>query len=117
VKLTTLRPKVATLGSRVQSVPTASDRRITGRTLQNRRLRIWSRNPHCATCGRLVAYPHGFELDHTVPLCQGGADTDENCQVLCNGADGCHEAKTRTDLSQRPRRGEGGIKSPPRAAA
>lgn len=103
MKLTALKPRVASLGSRVQSVPTASDRRITGRTLQNRRLRIWSRNPHCAKCGRLVAYPHGFELDHVVALANGGADTDENCQVLCIGTDGCHEAKTRTDLGQRPR--------------
>lgn len=117
MRLTTLRPKVAMLGSRVQSVPTSSDRRITGRTLQNRRLRIWSKDPHCAQCGRLVAYPHGFELDHVVALANGGADTDANCQVLCIGADGCHDAKTRSDLGQRSRRGEGGIKSPPRSPA
>lgn len=104
MKLTTLRPKVATLRSRVQSVPTASDRRITGRTLQNRRLRIWSKDPHCAKCGRLVAYPHGFELDHVVALSRGGTDVDANCQVLCIGTDGCHEAKTRADLGQRRRR-------------
>ena len=113
MKLTTLKPRVASLGSRVQSVPTASERRITGRTLQNRRLRIWSRHPHCAKCGRLVAYPNGFELDHVVALANGGADTDENCQVLCIGAkDSCHEAKTREDLGHRPRR-EGGSKVRP----
>jgi len=116
VKLSSLKPRVATLGSRVQSAPSASDRRITGRTLQNRRLRLWSHDPHCARCGRLTAYPHGFELDHVVALANGGADTDENCQVLCIGEGGCHEAKTRIDLRQRARRGEGGIKSPPRRA-
>lgn len=91
------------LGNRLTSAATASDRRITGRTLQNRRLRIWSKDPHCAKCGRLVAYPHGFELDHVVALVNGGPDTDANCQVLCIGADGCHDAKTRSDLSQRSR--------------
>jgi len=42
---------------------------------------------------------HEFELDHTVALVNGGADTDENCQVLCNAPDGgCHRAKTASDL-------------------
>jgi len=52
-----------------------------------------------------VAYPGGFELDHRVPLSLGGADTDENCQVLCVWYDdagtkrGCHAEKTSTDGS------------------
>lgn len=63
-------------------------------------------------CGGLVAYPHGFELDHTTALVLGGADTDANCQLLCvwydeSGAKaGCHVEKTVADL--RRARGEGG---------
>lgn len=74
---------------------------MTGRALQNRRLRLWAEaNGLCAECGALTAYPHGFELDHKVALYQGGADTDENCQVLCTGPDGCHARKTRADLGR-----------------
>ncbi|HGW4115666.1 TPA: HNH endonuclease [Serratia marcescens] len=49
-------------------------------------------------CGRLTEYPHGFELDHKVALHQGGADTDENCQILCCGDEGCHLKKTKADM-------------------
>lgn len=71
---------------------------MTGRALQARRLRIWSRDPHCVGCRRVVAYPHGFQLDHVVALVNGGEDSDGNLQVLCIE---CHEAKTRDDLRQR----------------
>src|SRR5690606_6187056 len=68
-----------------QSVKVAvvADRRITGRKLQARRHAIWLRDPTCVACGRVVPYPHGFELDHKVPLFMGGEDVEENCQVLC----------------------------------
>lgn len=109
--------RLRTIGSRVQPVQprlrkadTPSEQRIRGTTLQNRRLRIWSRDPHCACCGRVVAYPNGFELDHIVALANGGQDTDENCQVLCNGTDGCHDRKTRSDLGHRSAEGRGGVK-------
>lgn len=71
---------------------------MTGRRLQDRRLRVWSRDPRCARCGRLTDYPGGFELDHCVPLFQGGEDTEDNCQILCSGPDGCHARKTLQDL-------------------
>lgn len=90
--------------SRQPSTQRVADRRITGRALQERRLRIWSRDPHCAGCGRLVSM-HQFELDHKVALVNGGADVDENCQVLCTGPDGCHHRKTQVDLG-RARRGD-----------
>ena len=75
--------------------------RIRGRRLQERRLRVWSANPHCAMCGKLVPYPAGFELDHMVSLDAKGDDTDENCQVLCidvGGKVGCHRKKTAQDM-------------------
>lgn len=98
--------RLRTIGSRVAMAPSrqpapqrSADRRMTGRALQERRLRIWSQDPHCAACGRLVAM-HEFELDHKVALVNGGADTDDNCQVLCNGPGGCHHRKTQFDLSR-----------------
>lgn len=73
---------------------------MAGRQLQRRRLAVWSRDPHCVACGRLVDM-HEFELDHVVALVNGGADTADNCQVMCIE---CHKAKTRRDLG-----GMGGI--------
>lgn len=104
MKLKTVKPRIAMAGSRLAAAPTPSAKRVTGRRLQDRRLRIWSVNPHCAHCGVLTVYPNGFELDHRVPLHCGGSDTDDNCQVLCVEVDaqgkkaGCHELKTRIDL-------------------
>lgn len=72
--------------------------RIRGRALQARRLRVWTAGPNCKRCGRLTRYPDGFELDHVVPLCKGGEDTDDNCQVLCTGVNGCHARKTADDI-------------------
>jgi len=79
---------------------TVSDRRITGGTLQKRRLMMWTKDPRCAMCGRLTEYPHGFELDHIVPLYQGGEDVMENTQILCCGEDGCHKTKTKSDMKR-----------------
>lgn len=87
-------------------VAVVADRRITGRKLQARRLAVWTRNPSCAACGRVVAYPSGFELDHVVPLFMGGEDVEENCQVLCVHVEvidgrsvktGCHADKSATE--------------------
>lgn len=98
MKLSSLKPRVAVAKTSRLDVPTVAKTRITGYTLQKRRLRMWSQSPVCAECGRVVLYPHGFELDHKVPLCMGGSDTEDNCQILCAGPDGCHAHKTAADL-------------------
>lgn len=103
-KLQTLKPRIATHTFKRVEIQNLPDRRMTGRALQERRLRLWSSNPHCVGCGALTVFPYGFELDHKVPLFQGGADTDENCQILCVYQDelgrkaGCHATKTAVDL-------------------
>lgn len=113
-KLPTLKPRLPMAPMKRKTVQTR-ERRITGRTLQERRLRIWTADPKCVACGRLTIYPHGFELDHKTPLFLGGADTDENCQVLCVEYDGagrkigCHAEKSaaeaRTDGGNNEKRG------------
>ena len=102
-KLKMLKPKLA-LAQPVRKTATTSDVRMTGRRLQSRRLKVWSSNPHCAACGALTVFPHGFELDHIVPLFQGGHDTEANCQVLCverlpdGSKAGCHVAKSSDEV-------------------
>lgn len=84
-----------------------TDGRLRGRKLQAARLRIWSADPHCARCGRLVDYPRGFELDHIKAVStsadKASINADENLQVLCvelKGGikTGCHIDKTAEDL-------------------
>lgn len=95
-RLRAVQSKVKPLASRLRAPTTASEQRMTGRRLQARRLRIWSKDPHCADCGNLTRYPDGFELDHEVALVNGGTDTDDNCKVRCLP---CHEAKTQRDMA------------------
>jgi HNH endonuclease/Helix-turn-helix len=45
---------------------------------------------HCAKCGKPRTNPLEFDVDHIIPLSRGGADTAENCQVLCVA---CHRRK------------------------
>ena len=81
-----------------------TDGRMRGRKLQERRLRVWAKDPRCAMCRTLTVFPAGFQLDHKVPLFKGGKDTDENCQVLCvaaKGRAGCHDRKTAEDMGHR----------------
>ncbi|KAA8706058.1 HNH endonuclease [Pseudomonas proteolytica] len=89
-------------------VHVVADRRITGRRLQARRLAVWRQDPTCATCGRVVNFPDGFELDHKTPLFMGGEDVEANCQVLCVRFElvdgqrikkGCHASKTVAEAS------------------
>ncbi|GAP66805.1 HNH endonuclease family protein [Mizugakiibacter sediminis] len=94
-RLKTLKPRLQAMDTlRRPMAPSMSERRMAGRKLQERRLSIWARSPHCARCGTLTSYPNGFELDHVVPLHQGGEDSEANCQVLCGG---CHARKTAED--------------------
>lgn len=102
-KLKMHRPAIRMADTQLVKTAVVADRRITGRRLQARRFAVWKRSPTCAACGRVVAYPDGFELDHIVPLFMGGEDVESNCQVLCVDSPdgqhkGCHSRKTEHDL-------------------
>lgn len=75
--------------------PLAS-RALVGRALQNKRKEIYlkqlGRCNHCGEIRNLAAQ----ELDHIVPLHQGGNDDDANLQMLC--AEPCHRIKTEKEL-------------------
>lgn len=83
--------------------------RLRGRKAQARRLRLFAKDPHCAICGKLTDWPDRFEIDHIVPISQGGKDDDSNLQLLCmhkapdGTKSGCHAEKTDKDLKRRPK--------------
>ena len=105
VRLKTLKPRLSAIDTnRRPMAPSMSEKRMAGRRLQDRRLRVWVKSDgRCARCGKVTGYPLGFELDHVVPLHQGGEDIEANCQVLCAGPAGCHRAKTAEDAGRASR--------------
>ena len=50
-----------------------------------------ARRRACAGCGS----PDNLQLDHIIPLAEGGPDTFTNTQWLCS--DACHPAKTQAE--------------------
>ena len=103
MSLRSLKSGLRTVGPTTKPAPTLSDQRMAGRKLQTRRLKLWTKSPYCAGCGRLTDYPNGFELDHIIRLDQGGPDTEANSQILCVHVDdqgkkaGCHAEKTKAE--------------------
>lgn len=77
-----------------------SDGRLRGHAGVARRLRLWTKNPWCAMCGRLTNYPDGFQVDHIIPLHKGGPDEDGNLQILDLD---CHDKKTLADMGLQER--------------
>jgi 5-methylcytosine-specific restriction protein A len=109
-RLQTLRPRIASLPSRLGSLakaPTApfvgstkATPRRAGRWLQRARERLFARDPLCAECRRQNRVAVATQRDHIVPLSEGGTDDDENIQGLC---DACHEAKSAREEAARAR--------------
>lgn len=62
------------------------------------RARILIRDSYrCRACGRVVS-GHRANVDHIVPLAEGGTDEDSNLQTLCRP---CHSVKTVREQRQR----------------
>ena len=77
----------------------AKDGRLRGRAgIEQRRRRMVQGQGFCRPCrdgGRLTI---ATQVDHIVPLSEGGTDTDDNCQTICNA---CHAAKTASEAGSR----------------
>jgi len=77
--------------------------RIRGRTWMSTRERILKRDGFACQCCGLVRSDH--EIDHRIPLEQGGSNGDSNLWTLCHD---CHARKTADEAKAR---GGGGSKS------
>jgi len=71
--------------------------RVRGRAHVERRARILRSKPLCAVCLDAGRYERAAELDHKVPLWEGGAEHEANLQPLCTS---CHAAKTAAEGSR-----------------
>lgn len=75
-------------------------KRITGRRLQKINAMILRSNPICVMCNTKPA----IEVDHIIPLAEGGLDTVSNKQGLCND---CHNIKTKQEAERGRKRAMG----------
>ena len=76
-----------------------STKRITGSTWMATRRRIMQRDGFACQCCGVVRMDN--EVDHRVPLEQGGSNDDDNLQTLCSGPDGCHTRKSKAEAKER----------------
>jgi 5-methylcytosine-specific restriction endonuclease McrA len=100
VKLTALKPRLATIPGRLQMATTLSAQRLRGRAAVNRRARWLQMHPLCEECDRAGRTTAATVPDHRIALVNGGPDTEDNLQSLCEE---CHRIKTAKDLGYRPR--------------
>jgi 5-methylcytosine-specific restriction enzyme A len=73
--------------------------RIRGRRLQEIRDAHFRLYPLCVECEKRGIVRLATQLDHVVALVNGGTDTPDNRQGLC---DPCHAIKTAADLGHKP---------------
>ena len=96
-KVKTLQPRLATLGSRLQPASTESryGKGRGGRPWRRLRNEILRRDGFvcipCKTQGRIKL---ATEVDHIVPMFEGGSDAKANLQAICTE---CHKAKTQAE--------------------
>ncbi len=102
--LQTLKPRIAELRtSRVGvAAPLSPDAtpRQRGRAWMTRRARWLSEHPLCCHCQQAGRVSQADEVDHVVPLWDGGRDDESNYQSLCVP---CHKAKTAGEAARRAR--------------
>ena len=76
--------------------------RTRGRALQRLRSTFLRMHPLCRRCELRGNYRAATQLDHIVPLYQGGTDDEANLQGLC---DECHADKTAEDTGKQRKSG------------
>lgn len=103
-RLTTLKPTLGKMPSRLQTLggggcrPGSAGIRWTGRKLQDWRARILRAEPLCRPCKEKGITTLAQEVDHVIPLEQGGTYDETNACPICIP---CHKAKTARERANR----------------
>lgn len=103
MKLTTLKSRLQTVGTRLSALPVATGtvERKRGSAGVRDRNRIRARDHGlCQECKRQGRTSLGAAVDHIRPLWAGGSDEDTNKELLCQP---CHDAKSAREAAQRGR--------------
>jgi 5-methylcytosine-specific restriction protein A len=98
-RLTCLKPRVGAAPVTRVTTPAGPQRENTGSAWRRIRRRILARD--CGMCQACLAagrFTVACDVDHRVPVWEGGTDADANLQSLC---DVCHKAKTAAEATRR----------------
>lgn len=99
-KLTTLKPRIAVQPLRltVTQDRAGATPRIRGRKWMDRRARWLQEHPLCCDCEAEGRTTVADEVDHVIPLWEGGADDETNYASRCIPH---HQAKTAREAARR----------------
>lgn len=98
-RLNTTLPTLSQNRIKTLEAKAGTTERIRGREWMSTRHRILSRDGFACQCCGIVRMDN--EIDHRVPLEQGGSNDDDNLQTLCGGPDGCHTRKSKAEAKER----------------
>ena len=97
-----LKPRLQasrTSAVKVLDTKAGATQRIRGDTWMAIRRAVMLRDGYqCQGCG-IVRLDN--EVDHRIPLEQGGSNELDNLQALCGGPNGCHTRKTKAEAAAR----------------
>lgn len=80
-----------------QLQPGAKDVRKRGRAGLRERAEVLAEEPFCRACLTSGRHVGSDEVDHIVPLSEGGNDERSNKQALCTP---CHDAKSKAERAR-----------------
>jgi 5-methylcytosine-specific restriction protein A len=72
-------------------------KRIGGHKLQRLRAQLFRQHPLCVLCLATGRTALATIRDHIIPLIEGGTETDDNIQALCQS---CSDAKTQREAER-----------------
>jgi 5-methylcytosine-specific restriction protein A len=100
-RVPTLKARVSAQTSRLKTTAAQTEtqtKRIMGRARQAIRRRHLQQEPLCVLCKKRGWIAAATQIDHVIPLWDGGLDDDSNRQGLC---DDCHAKKTSDESARR----------------